>query len=55
MVWKSEKQKEDITLSIYVNYSCSLQADTFNTYESFFNKCTASYGVICVTLIKITF
>ena len=29
--------------------------NTFDTYESFFNKYTASYGVICVTLIKITF
>ena len=29
--------------------------NTFETYESVFNKYTASYGVICVTLIKITF
>ena len=26
---------------------------TFDTNEGFFNKYTASYGVICVTLIKI--
>ena len=29
--------------------------DTFDTYESFSNKYTAFYGVMCVTLIKITF
>ena len=31
--------------------------NTFDTYgkKRFFNKYTASYGVICITLIKITF
>ena len=29
--------------------------NTFDTDESIFNKYTASYGVIYVTLIKITF
>ena len=50
---KSEKQIEDIKLSIYLNYSCSLHAEYL--YIGFFNKYTDSYGVICVTLIRITF
>ena len=29
--------------------------NTFDTYEKIFNKYTAIYGVICVTLIKINF
>ena len=45
MKLKSVKQKADIKQSIYLN--------TFDTYD-FFNKYTASYGVIFVTLIKIT-
>ena len=28
---KSEKQKEDKKLSIYLNYLCSLHANTFDT------------------------
>ena len=28
---------------------------TVDTYGSLFNKYTDSYGVICITLIKITF
>ena len=56
MNWKSEKQKEDIKLFIYLNYSCSLYAEYLRYIrKDFFNKYTASYGVICVTLIKITF
>ena len=53
---KAEKQKEDIKLSIDLNNSCSLQAEyLWYIRKCFFNKYTASYGVICVTLIKITF
>ena len=29
--------------------------NTFDTYESVFNKYTASCAVLCVTLIKFTF
>ena len=53
---KSENQKEDIKLSIYLKYSCSLHAEyLLYIRKYFFNKYTASYGVICITLIKITF
>ena len=52
MNWKSEKQKEDAKpISIYLNYSRSLYAEFLWS----FNKYTASYGVICVTLVKIAF
>ena len=55
MNWKSEKHKEDKNLSIYLNYSCSLHAKFPLIYKKvFFNKYTASYGVIYVTLTKIT-
>ena len=55
MNWKSEKQKEDLNyLFIWIiHVVCML--NTFDTLEMIFNKYTASYGVICVTLIKITF
>ena len=52
---KSEKQKEDIKLSIYLNHSCSLHAEYLCYIRKCFNKYTASFGVICFTLIKITF
>ena len=56
MNWKSVKQKEDIKLSIYLKYSCSLHAEyLWYIRKDFLNKYTASYGVICVTLINITF
>ena len=29
--------------------------NAFATYESFLNKTTASFGVMCITLIEITF
>ena len=56
MSLKSKKQKEDIKLSIHLNYSCSLHAEYLLIHKKvFFNKYTASYVVICVTLFKITF
>ena len=55
MNWKSEKQEEDIKLSIYLNYSCSLHAEyLWYIRKDFFKQISASYGAICVTLIKIT-
>ena len=34
-IWKSEKQKEDKKLSIYLNFSCSLYAE----YLWYIRKC----------------
>ena len=52
---KSEKQNESIKLSIYLYYLCSLHAEYLWYIRKCFNKYTASYGVICVILIKINF
>ena len=48
-------RKGDIKLSVYLKYSCSLHAEYLCYIKSVFNKYTASYGVICVTFIKLTF
>ena len=32
---KPEKHEEDIKQSIYLNYSCSLHSNTFDTYDAF--------------------
>ena len=55
MNWKSEKQKEEMKLCIYLNNLCNLHAEYLWCMWKFFNKYTASYGVIYVTLIMITF
>ena len=32
-----------------------IMMDAFTTYESFLNKKKASFGVICITLIEVSF
>ena len=55
MNWKSEKkERRHKTIYLFELFKvCML--NTFDTYGILFNKYTASYGAICVTLIKITF
>ena len=52
---KSELHKEDIKLTIYLNYSYSCMLGAFTTHGSFLDKNTASYGIMCVTLNELPF
>ena len=50
---RNRKKAKNYLFIWIIHVVCML--NTFDTLESVFNKYTASYGVICVTLIKITF